>query len=528
MTRSPNGYQWHEEYDGATIAFMIIGAAMVFFMVPGLGFLYSGLARRKSALALIWVVLMSTLVGMLQWYFWGYSLAFSKTARNHKFIGDLNSFGFRNVYGKVNESDAYPEIAYAGFQMMFMCVTLSIVSGATAERGRLLPHMVFLFIFATVVYCPICYWIWAPGGWAYQWGVLDWAGGFLEIVSAVAGFVYSIFLGRRREKLLINFRPHNVSMVTMGTGILWFGWLLFNSASSLTPNLRSAYVFFNTNISAVTGGMTWCLLDYRSEKKWSTVGLCSGIICGLVAATPSSGCITLYASLIQGIVAGVVCNFATKIKYYLNVDDSMDLLAEHGIAGIVGLIFNALFAADWVIGMDGTSEHRGGWLTHNYKQMYKQIAYIAAVVGYCAVVTALICFVLDIIPFVKLRVSEEAEANGLDEDQIGEFAYDYVEVRRDYYEWGVDTDNMHGSDNNRDTDTDDIITNSNQINHHNDIEDKQTPQITPTSDVTADTYIPTASSSNSSNGNININEKKIQQDEIELTPQPPHHNTDSD
>ncbi|CCD22609.1 ammonium permease MEP3 NDAI_0A04530 [Naumovozyma dairenensis CBS 421] len=456
-----NGYLWTETYDGSTIAFMVIGAALVFIMVPGLGFLYSGLARRKSALSLIWVVLMATLVGMVQWYFWGYSLAFSHTASNNKFIGDLNSFGFRNVYGKIKNSDGsevpgqlYPEIAFAAFQMMFMCVALSIIAGATAERGRLFPHMVFIFIFATLVYCPICYWIWAPGGWAYQWGVLDWAGGGpVEILSAVAGFVYSIFLGRRKENLLINFRPHNVSMVTLGTSILWFGWLLFNSATSLTPDMRSVYAFMNTNISAATGGMTWCLLDYRSEKKWSTVGLCSGIICGLVAATPSSGCITLYGSFIQGIISGIVCNFATKIKYYLKVDDSLDLLAEHGIAGVVGLIFNALFAADWVIGMDGKTRHRGGWLTHNYKQMYKQIAYIAATVGYCAVVTALICFILDKIPGLQLRVTEEAEARGLDEDQIGEFAYDYVEVRRDYYEWGVDTDNMHSGAENEQTTT---------------------------------------------------------------------------
>ncbi|CCF56952.1 hypothetical protein KAFR_0B06560 [Kazachstania africana CBS 2517] len=445
MSSIEDGYLWNETYDGATVGFIILSASMVYFMVIGLALLYSGLARRKSALSLIWVVLMSTLVGMLQWYFWGYSLALSKTATNNKFIGDLNSFGFRNVYGKSNDSSTYPEIAYAFFQMMFMCVTLSIVSGATAERGTLFPHMIFIFLFATLVYCPICYWIWSPGGWAYQWGVLDWAGGFLEIVSAMGGFVYSYFLGRRRENLLINFRPHNVSMVTLGTGILYFGWLMFNAGSALTPDLRAAYAFANTNLSAVSSGMTWCLLDYRSEKKWSTVGLCSGIICGLVAATPSSGCITLYASLVQGIVTGFVCNYATKIKYYFKVDDAMDILAEHGIAGVIGLLFNAILSADWVIGMDGSTRHKGGWLTHNYKQMYKQIAYIAAVIGYSVVVSAIICFILDNIPWLKLRVSEDAEARGLDENQIGEFAYDYVEVRRDYYEWGVDTDYRHSN-----------------------------------------------------------------------------------
>lgn len=458
-------------YDGATIAFMVLGASLVFIMCPGLGFLYSGLARRKSALALIWAVLMATHVAMLQWYFWGYSLAFSKTATNNKFIGNMDSFGFRNVYGASDEGVTYPEIAFAAFQMMFLCVTLSIIAGATAERGRLLPHMVFLFLFATLVYCPITYWIWAPGGWAFQWEVLDWAGGGpVEILSAVGGFVYSYFLGRRKESLLINFRPHNVSMVTLGTSLLWLGWLLFNSATSLSPNMRSVYAFMNTNVSAITGGMTWCLLDFRLERKWSTVGLCSGVICGLVAATPSSGCITLYGSLIQGIVAGVVCNFSTKIKYYMKVDDSLDLLAEHGIAGIVGLIFNALFGADWVVGMDGATVHGGGWISHNWKQMYKQIAYIAACVGYSSVVTALICFVLDKIPGLQLRVDEEAEAEGLDEDQIGEFAYDYVEVRRDYYQWGVDTDHNHsvdeGDTHNNQSITADTTTSSGEANDH--------------------------------------------------------------
>ncbi|SCU80071.1 LADA_0B04896g1_1 [Lachancea dasiensis] len=442
------GYVWDETYEPATVAFILLGAALVFIMVPGLGFLYSGLTRRKSALAQIWIVLMATLVGMVQWYFWGYSLAFSKTSLNHKFIGNLDSFGFRNVYGKIDDDSEYPEIAFAAFQGLFLCVTLSIIAGCTAERGRLLPHTVFLFCFATLVYCPVTYWVWAADGWAYRWGVLDWAGGGpVEALSSVGGFVYSAFLGKRKENLLINFRPHNVSMVTLGTSLLWFGWLGFNACTSLTPNLKSAYAFMNTNLSAAVGGMTWCLLDYRLEKKWSTVGLCSGIICGLVAATPSSGCITLYGSIIQGIAAGVVCNFATKIKYYLKVDDSMDILAEHGIAGVVGLFFNGLFAADWVVGMDGVTDHDGGWVTHNYKQMYKQIAYIAAVYGYGIVVTALICFVIDKIPGLALRATEEAEQQGLDEDQIGEFAYDYVEVRRDYFSWGVNNPDSLTEDN---------------------------------------------------------------------------------
>lgn len=423
---------WVEHYDYGIVGFMILCTALVFFMVPGLGFLYSGLARRKSALSLIWSVIMAGIVGIVQWYFWGYSLAFSPTATN-RFIGNLDAFGFRNVYA--GEGD-YPEFVFAVFQNMFLCVTLAIIAGCVAERGRLLPHMVFLFLWATLCYCPVVAWIWRPAGWAARWGVLDYAGGLIEILSGFTGFTYSWFLGRRKEKLLINFRPHNVSLVTLGTTILWFGWLGFNGGTALYPSLRAMYAIMNTNLCACFAAMTWCLLDYRLERKWSTVGMCSGIISGLVAATPSSGDIPTYGSVVLGIVTGVVCNFSTGIKYLVGVDDALDILAEHGMAGILGLMANALFGADWVIGMDGVTEHDGGWISHNYKQIYKQIAWIGVCIGWSVTVTAILCFVIDKVPGLHLRASEEAEAVGMDEDQIGEFAYDYVEVRRDFLAWG--------------------------------------------------------------------------------------------
>jgi Amt family ammonium transporter len=376
---------------------------------------------------------MAGIVGIFQWYFWGYSLAFSTTATN-PFIGNMDSFGFRNVYD--TEGGAYPEFVFAIFQNMFLCVTLAIVAGCVAERGRLLPHMVFLFFWATLVYCPVVAWVWRPAGWAAKWGVLDYAGGLIEILSGFTGFTYSWFLGRRKERLLINFRPHNVSLVTLGTMILWFGWLGFNGGTALYPSIRAMYAIMNTNICACFAAMTWCLLDYRLERKWSTVGMCSGIISGLVAATPSSGNIPLYGSVVLGIVTGVVCNFSTGLKYLVGVDDSLDILAEHGIAGVLGLLFNAFFGADWVIGMDGVTEHDGGFISHNYKQIYKQLAWIGVCIGWSVVITAILCFIIDRIPGLKLRADEDAEAVGMDEDQIGEFAYDYVEVRRDFMSWG--------------------------------------------------------------------------------------------
>jgi len=171
------------------------------------------------------------------------------------------------------------------------------------------------------------------------------------------------------------------------------------------------------------------------------VGWCSGTISGLVAATPASGFITPWASILLGIVSGVICNFSTKIKFWVRIDDSMDVMAEHGIAGIVGLVFNGLFAADYIIGLDGVNNGiNGGWLNHNYKQLYIQVAYIVACCAYGFVVSAIIAYAINAIPGLHLRASEEAELLGMDDDQLGEFAYDYVEVRRDYLAWTPATD----------------------------------------------------------------------------------------
>ncbi|KAK2754909.1 ammonium transporter [Colletotrichum kahawae] len=426
--------QWYQSGDQS---YILVSAAMVLLMIPGIAFLYSGLARRKSALSQLWVVMMSFSVIVFQWYFWGYSLAFSETATNG-FIGDLRHFGLMKVLATPSQgSPLVPALLYSFYQMMFCAVTAALVAGATAERGRVIPCMVFIFFWATLVYSPVACWAWNANGWAFKYGVLDYAGGGpVEIGSGMSALAYSWVLGRRNEKMMLNFRPHNISLITLGTILLWFGWLGFNGGSAFGANLRAAMACWNSCLTAMFAAMTWCLLDFRLAKKWSLVGWCSGTISGLVAATPASGVITPWASIILGVVAGVACNFGTKIKFLLKIDDSLDVFAEHGIGGIVGLIFNAFFASGSIIGLDGVNVGlTGGWVDGNWKLMYIQIAYIVACCAYTFVMSALIAKAIDMVPGLGLRASEEAELLGMDDDQHGEFFYDYVEVRRDFLAW---------------------------------------------------------------------------------------------
>ncbi|KAF8898342.1 ammonium transporter [Infundibulicybe gibba] len=435
------------QYDRGDISFIIISGAMVSFMIPGLAFLYSGLSRRKSALSLIWAVSASNAVVIFQWYFWGYSLAFSSSATNG-YIGNLRNFGLLKVLADPSPgSPLIPELLYSFFQMEFACVTAGILMGGLAERGRVFPAMIFTFLWVTLVYCPLACWAWGLNGWAFKWGVLDFAGGGpVEIGSGVGGLAFSWVLGRRHQTELLNFRPHNVSMVGLGTSMLWFGWLGFNGGSAFGANLRAIMAIWNSMLAAAFGGMIWCLLDYRLERHWTMVGFCSGTIAGLVAATPSSGYLHPWSSVIVGLAAGGLCNFATKLKFLLQVDDALDLFAEHAIGGIIGLFLNGFFASSTVVALDGVNlTTKGGWVDQNWKQLYMQFAYICATCVYTFIVTALLAKAVDMVPGLQLRSTPEGERLGMDEVEIGEFASDYIEIRRDFTDGAAPFDSLQGA-----------------------------------------------------------------------------------
>jgi len=234
---------------------------------------------------------MATAVTTVQWFFWGYSLAFS--ASGGSFIGNLEHIGFRHVGAAPSpQARSVPDLLYALYQGTFAAITVALMVGAVAERGRMLPCVVFMFVWATLVYDPVACWVWNVNGWAHRMGGLDFAGGTpVHIVSGSAALAYSFMLGKRRGHGTheLNYRPHNVTYIVLGTVLLWIGWFGFNAGSALGANLRAVMAAMVTNLSACVGGITWCLLDYRLERKWSTVGFCSGVIAGLVCITPGSG-----------------------------------------------------------------------------------------------------------------------------------------------------------------------------------------------------------------------------------------------
>lgn len=400
-------------------------------------FFYSGLARRKSALSLIWLSTMATAVVSFQWFFWGYSLAFSHTASS--FIGDLSNFGLRDVLARPSVgSTRIPDLLYCVYQGMFASITVALATGAVSERGRLLPCVIFMFVWTTLVYDPIACWTWNPAGWSYKLGGLDFAGGTpVHISSGTAALAYSYILGKRKGHgtHALNYRPHNVTYIVIGTVFLWVGWFGFNAGSALGANLRAVMAALVTNLAACVGGVTWCLVDYRLEKKWSTVGFCSGVISGLVCVTPGSGFIPAWAAVVYGLTAGIGCNFATQLKYYLGADDALDIFAVHGIGGLLGNLLTGFFAADYIAHLDGVTKIDGGWINQHWVQLAIQLADSVTGMTYSFAMTCIILLTLSFLsrwlPSLKLRATPEEEEVGIDDTELGEFAYDYVEQLRD-------------------------------------------------------------------------------------------------
>lgn len=421
-------------YESGDFAFIMMCSALVLLMVPGVGFFYSGLARRKSALSLLFLSMMSVAVVGFEWFFWGYSLAFSHTG--NRFIGDLTNFGLQQTLAAQSVgSDKLPDVLFCLYQGMFAAITAALAIGAAADRARMLPAVVFIFLWTSIVYNPIAYWTWNGNGWLFNLPSLDFAGGTpVHIASGTAALAYSLMLGKRTgytRNRGLPYRPHNVTHVVLGTVFLWVGWFGFNGGSALASNLRAVMACLVTHIAASVAAITWCLLDYRLDQKWSVVGFCSGAISGLVAITPGAGFVPPWSAVVFGVLGGIGCNFATKIKFLIGVDDALDIFAVHAVGGIIGNVCTGFFAADYIYGLDsGGPVDPQGWVNQNWIQLGYQLAGSCTGFAYSFGMTCALLFILNWIPGLSLRATVEEEEVGLDDSMLGEFAYDYVEVTR--------------------------------------------------------------------------------------------------
>lgn len=421
----------HPCVDLGDMSWIIVATALVWIMIPGLGFFYGGLLRRKSAVSMLWMAMVVSSIAFFQWFLWGFSLAFSQSSGN-PFIGDLKYFAFVDVDIQPSTGGStIPQLLYAIYQGMFAAITPVIACGAFADRARLLPVMVFVFCWSTIVYNPIAYGTWNVGnGWMNKLGGLDFAGGTpVHISSGTAALAISIFLGRRKGygTEALAYRPHNVTYVILGTVLLWFGWNGFNGGSAIGANLRAVMAMTVTNIAAGTGGLAWMLWDYRLEKKWSAVGFCSGAISGLVAITPASGYVGAPAAVAFGVLGGTFCNLSTALKGVVGVDDSLDVFAAHAIGGLVGNVLTAFFADSRIASFDGSTPIPGGWINHNWIQLGYQLADSAFGLGWSFSITLILLFAIDRIPGLHFRCNEEDEVLGIDLGQVGEPAYFMLE-----------------------------------------------------------------------------------------------------
>ncbi len=402
--------------DAANTAWVLVSAALVLLMIPGLAFFYGGLVRRKNVAGTLMQVIVTMGVVGVVWVLWGYSLAFGPSVGG--FIGNLEWFALSGVSATEPGpySDAIPHQAFMIFQGMFAMITPAVVIGGFAERMKFSSFLVFIVIWLTVVYAPLAHWVWATDGWIGSLGALDFAGGtVVHIKSGVAALVAAMVIGKRLGYGEARMIPHHVPMVVLGAGLLWFGWFGFNAGSALAPNGDAVNAFVVTNTAAAAAVISWTGMSWLFDKKPSVIGAASGAVAGLVAITPAAGFVGPMPALVIGLVAGITCYWAVELLGRLRIDDSLAVLGVHGIGGTWGAIATGLF-----VGMGYGALAEG--VTRGEQVLYQLIS-IGAAWGWSFIATGAI--LLAIKYTMGLRVGSRDEEVGLDVSQHDEVAYTF-------------------------------------------------------------------------------------------------------
>jgi Amt family ammonium transporter len=395
--------------DSGATAWILVATALVMIMTPGVGFFYGGLVRRKNLISMITLSFVAFALVSIQWVLIGYSLAFGSDVGG--LIGNLEYLGLNNVTMEPGAfSDAIPGLLFMVFQLVFATVTMAIVTSGIAERVKFSAYLVFALLWTTIVYDPLAHWVWG-GGWAAQFGALDFAGGtVVHISSGFAALALALVIGKRVGFGKYVMEPNNIPLTILGAALLWFGWFGFNAGSALAADGLAANAFVTTNTAAAAGAMAWMLVSWINGKP-SSLGFVSGAIAGLVAITPAAGFVTPIAAILIGAVGGMFCYGIMLWRIRKGFDESLDAWAIHGMGGLWGALATGIFAVAAVNGASGLIEG-------NVSQFIANAVGAFAAVIYAFVVTYILAVVID--KTIGLRVTEEEEYVGLDISQHGE------------------------------------------------------------------------------------------------------------
>ena len=405
-------------------AWVLASGALVLFMTPALAMFYGGMVRAKSALNMMMMSFAALGVTTIIWVLYGYSLAFGKS--HGGVIGGFDHLGLSSTLDQVvgPEGHQIPTLAFAMFQLTFAIITVALLSGAIADRAKFGSWVVFVAVWITLVYLPICHWVFAAqggnGGWIVdQLKALDFAGGLVvEINSGVAALALALVLGKRDGFKKDPMRPHNMPLVLLGAGMLWFGWFGFNAGSALSAGQLAATAMINTQIATAAAAMTWIAFEKYRDGKATTLGAASGAVAGAVAITPACGFLNPMGSLILGLIAGVVSAWAVTRKYKYGYDDSLDVVGVHGVGGVLGMIAIGMLAT-----LTANSAGANGlFFSGGATQLNRQLIAIVIVAAFSFAATWLIATIIQ--KTIGFRSFRDDELTGLDTTYHAESAYD--------------------------------------------------------------------------------------------------------
>ncbi|MCW2725222.1 MAG: amtB [Frankiales bacterium] len=428
--------------DTGTTAWVLASSALVLFMTPGLAFFYGGMTRSKSVLNMLMMSFSAIGVVSILWVLYGYTLAFGTDATSG-LIGNLDNLGLKATT-LTSATNGLPDYVFVAFQMMFAIITLALISGAIADRMKFGAWIAFSVLWITIVYFPVAHWVFAfgtplgdskgpggagaaasyaagTGGWIVsKLGALDFAGGTaVHINAGAAALALVLVLGKRRGFGRDPMRPHNLPLVMIGTGVLWFGWFGFNAGSALAANGVAGLAFVNTQVATAAAALAWVAVERMRDGHATTLGVASGAVAGLVAITPACGSVTPLGAILVGIVAGVVCCLAVSLKHRFGYDDALDVVGVHLVGGLAGTLMIGLVASD---AATGSAAMRGFFYGGGLGQLGKQAIAAFSVLAYSFVLTYVIALVLKAV--MGLRVTEEQEITGVDTTIHAESAYE--------------------------------------------------------------------------------------------------------